>query len=94
MFYRDKVVSYRYWEEIYIYFLVIIIDVQPPSENQTQYLFIIWKRKSVWLAMAYKNIILDESILDIDSWLPEFAIDQLVELLNIDEVDSHIPSDD
>ena len=44
--------------------------------------------------MAYKNIILDESILDIDSWLPEFAIDKLVELLNIDEVDSHIPSND
>ena len=44
--------------------------------------------------MAYKNIILDESILDIDSWLPEFAIDKLVELLIINDVDSHIHSND
>ena len=29
--------------------------------------------------MTYKNIILDESILDIDSWLPEKAIDEIVE---------------
>lgn len=43
--------------------------------------------------MAYKNIILDDSILDIDSWLPEFTIDQLVEILNNVEVDSHIPSE-
>ena len=28
--------------------------------------------------MAYKNIILDESVLDIDSWLPEKAIDEIV----------------
>ena len=31
--------------------------------------------------MAYKNIILDESILDIDSWLPEKAIDEIVEVI-------------
>ena len=55
---------------------------------------LLFEKESVRLAMAYKNIILDESILDIDSWLPEFAIDKLVELLNIDEVDSHIPSND
>ena len=44
--------------------------------------------------MAYNEIILDESVLDVDSWLPEFAIDKLVELLNINEVDSHNPSND
>ena len=31
--------------------------------------------------MTYKNIILDESILDIDSWLPEKAIDEIVEII-------------
>ena len=31
--------------------------------------------------MTYKNIILDESILDIDSWLPEKAIDEIVEVI-------------
>ena len=31
--------------------------------------------------MAYNEIILDESVLDVDSWLPEFAIDKLVESL-------------
>ena len=31
--------------------------------------------------MTYKNIILDESILDIDSWLPEKAIDEIVEVV-------------
>ena len=31
--------------------------------------------------MAYKSIILDESILDIDSWLPEKAIDEIVEVI-------------
>ena len=36
--------------------------------------------------MTYKNIILDESILDIDSWLPEKAIDEIVEVIgNIHE---------
>ena len=31
--------------------------------------------------MTYKNIILDDSILDIDSWLPQEAIDELVEFI-------------
>ena len=31
--------------------------------------------------MTYKNIILDESILNIDSWLPEKAIDEIVEII-------------
>ena len=76
------------------YFSVIKFDVHPPYEIELGICFLFKKRKSVRLAMAYKNIILDESILDIDSWLPEFAIDKLVELLNINEVDSHIPSND
>ena len=32
--------------------------------------------------MTYKNIILDDSILDIDSWLPETAIDDIISILN------------
>ena len=32
--------------------------------------------------MTYKNIILDDSILDIDSWLPETAIDEIIAVLN------------
>lgn len=31
--------------------------------------------------MAYKNIILDDSILDIDSWFPQEAIDEIVEII-------------
>ena len=31
--------------------------------------------------MAIKEIILDESILDIDSWLPKEAIDQVVQAI-------------
>ena len=32
--------------------------------------------------MTYKNIILDDSILDIDSWLPETAIEEIIAVLN------------
>lgn len=32
--------------------------------------------------MTYNKIILDDSILDIDSWLPETAIDNIIALLN------------
>ena len=39
------------------------------------------KRENI---MTYKNIILDESILDIDSWLPEKAIDEIVEIIKKD----------
>lgn len=42
--------------------------------------------------MAYKEIILDDSILDIDSWLPQHAIDELVQAIReaeeIDEDDA------
>ena len=31
--------------------------------------------------MAYKDIILDDSILDIDSWLPQEALDEIVEVI-------------
>ena len=31
--------------------------------------------------MTYRNIILDDSILDIDSWLPQEAIDEVVEVI-------------
>ena len=31
--------------------------------------------------MAYKNIILDDSVLDIDSWLPQEALDEIVEAI-------------
>ncbi|MDA5519472.1 hypothetical protein PIG81_01525 [Streptococcus thermophilus] len=31
--------------------------------------------------MAYKNIILDDSILDVDSWFPQEAIDEIVEII-------------
>ena len=37
--------------------------------------------------MAYKDIILDDSILDIDSWLPETAIDDIVAILKEMEED-------
>lgn len=29
----------------------------------------------------YKEVVLDESILDLDSWLPQSAIDEVVELI-------------
>ena len=31
--------------------------------------------------MTYKDVHLDDSILDIDSWLPENAIDNIVQLI-------------
>ena len=31
--------------------------------------------------MTYKNVYLDDSILDIDSWLPENAVDNIVQLI-------------
>ena len=31
--------------------------------------------------MTYKDIILDDSILDIDSWLPQEALDEIVEAI-------------
>ena len=31
--------------------------------------------------MEYKNIILDDSILDIDSWFPQEAIDEIVNII-------------
>ena len=31
--------------------------------------------------MAYKEFILDESILDIDSWLPEEAVEEIVQAI-------------
>ena len=31
--------------------------------------------------MTYKDVYLDDSILDIDSWLPENAIDNIVQLI-------------
>lgn len=31
--------------------------------------------------MAYKDIILDDSVLDIDSWLPQEALDEIVEAI-------------
>ena len=31
--------------------------------------------------MTYKNIILDDSILDVDSWFPQEAIDEIVEII-------------
>ena len=39
------------------------------------------KRENI---MTYKNIILDESILDIDSWLPEKVIDEIVEIIKLE----------
>ena len=41
------------------------------------------KRENI---MTYKNIILDESILDIDSWLPEKAIDEIVEIIKKESI--------
>ena len=39
--------------------------------------------------MTYKNIILDDSILDIDSWLPQEALDEVIEVIkNISELQS------
>ena len=34
----------------------------------------------VWFTM-YKEVVLDESILDLDSWLPQSAIDEVVKLI-------------
>lgn len=40
-----------------------------------------------------KEVILDESILDIDAWLPQEAIDQTVELiLQLEEIENKKPS--
>ena len=40
-----------------------------------------------------KKIILDESILDIDKWLPQEAIDQIVEIiLHLEEIENKKPS--
>ena len=40
-----------------------------------------------------KKIILDESILDIDKWLPQEAIDQMVEIiLQLEEIENKKPS--
>lgn len=40
-----------------------------------------------------KKIILDESILDIDKWLPQKAIEQMVEIiLHLEEIENKKPS--
>ena len=40
-----------------------------------------------------KEIILDDSILDIDAWLPQEAIDQIVELIrNLEKIENEKPS--
>ena len=40
-----------------------------------------------------KKIILDESILDIDKWLPQEAIDQMVEIiLQLEKIENEKPS--
>ena len=40
-----------------------------------------------------KKIILDESILDIDKWLPQEAIDQIVEIIiHLEEIENKKPS--
>lgn len=40
-----------------------------------------------------KEIVLDESILDIDTWLPQEAIDQIVEIiLQLEEIENKKPS--
>ncbi len=39
--------------------------------------------------MTYKEIILDDSILDIDTWLPQEAIDQMIEIiLHLEEIEN------
>ena len=40
-----------------------------------------------------KEVILDESILDLESWLPQSAIDEVVELIfQLEEQEGHKPS--
>ena len=40
-----------------------------------------------------KKIILDDSILDIDKWLPQEAIEQMVEIiLHLEEIENKKPS--
>ena len=40
-----------------------------------------------------KKVILDESILDIDKWLPQEVIDQIVEIiLQLEEIENKKPS--
>ena len=31
--------------------------------------------------MAYKEVVLDESVVDIDSWLPDKAVDEVVKAI-------------
>lgn len=41
----------------------------------------------------YKEVVLDESILDLESWLPQSAIDEVVELiLQLEEQEEVDPS--
>lgn len=45
----------------------------------------------VWFTM-YKEVVLDESILDLDSWLPQSAIDEVVKLiLHLEEQGGNAP---
>ena len=48
---------------------------------------------SLYEVNKMKEVILDESILDIDAWLPQEAIDQTVELiLQLEEIENKKPS--
>ena len=41
----------------------------------------------------YKEVVLDESILDLESWLPQSAIDEVIELiLHLEEQGENTPS--
>lgn len=41
----------------------------------------------------YKEVVLDESILDLESWLPQSAIDEVVELISqLEEQEENKPS--
>lgn len=53
--------------------------------------FCIFDRKKV-VAM-YKEVVLDESILDLESWLPQSAIDEVVALiLSLEETTQSVSS--
>lgn len=40
----------------------------------------------------YKEVVLDESILDLESWLPQSAIDEVIELiLHLEEQGENTP---
>ena len=68
-----------------------IRDFKPYRALCERIYFRIFDRKKV-VAM-YKEVVLDESILDLESWLPQSAIDEVVALiLSLEETTQSVSS--